>query len=80
MHPELEKLIRLHRAEAETKRLDAELATVPHARQALETRLAAERARLDAAKAALDTSAKARRTHEAAVQDFETKRSKYKGQ
>jgi len=80
MHPELEKLIRLHRAEAETKRLDAELGAIPRARQELETRLGVERARLDAAKSALDVSAKARRTHEAAVQDFETKRSKYKGQ
>ena len=80
MNPDLEKLIRLHRAEAEFRRLEGELAHVPRVRQELEARLAAERARLDAARAALDAATKARKAHEAAVQDLETKRSKYKGQ
>jgi predicted nucleic acid-binding Zn-ribbon protein len=80
MNPDLEKLVRLHHAEAESRRLDAELAQIPRVRQELEGRIAAERARLDAAKAALDGTTKARKTHEAAVQDLETKRSKYKGQ
>jgi uncharacterized protein len=80
MNTDLEKLIRLHQAESETKRIDGELAAIPHARGELDARLAAERARLEALRAALDASAKARRAHEAAVQDLETKRSKYKGQ
>jgi len=80
MNADLEKLIRLHRAESELKRVDAELAAVPRERQQLEARLALERARLDAARAALEAAAKARKAHEAAVLDFETKRSKYKGQ
>ncbi len=80
MNPDLEKLIRLHRAEIETKRHDAELAQIPRMRQELAARLAGERSRLDAAKAALEAATKARRTHEGAVQDLETKRSKYKGQ
>ena len=80
MNPDLEKLIRLHHAEAESRRLEGELAQVPRVRQELDSRLAAERARLDAAKAALDAATKGRKAHEAAVQDLETKRSKYKGQ
>jgi predicted nucleic acid-binding Zn-ribbon protein len=80
MNPDLEKLVRLHHAEAESRRLEGELAQVPRIRQELDARLAAERARLDAAKAALDATTKARKAHEAAVQDLEAKRSKYKGQ
>lgn len=80
MNADLEKLIRLHRAETEAKRLEAELAQVPRSRQELDARLAGERQRLDAAKADLDATTKARRAHEAAVQDLETKRSKYKSQ
>jgi predicted nucleic acid-binding Zn-ribbon protein len=80
MNPDLEKLVRLHHAEAESRRLEGELAQVPRIRQELDARLAAERARLEAAKAALDATTKARKAHEAAVQDLETKRSKYKGQ
>jgi predicted nucleic acid-binding Zn-ribbon protein len=80
MNDVLEKLVRLHHAESEIKHLEAELAAVPRARQELDARLVAERSRLDAARSALDASAKARKAHEAAVQDLETKRSKYKGQ
>lgn len=80
MNPELEKLIRLHRAEGELKRLEAELAAVPREREGLEARLAQDRARLDTARAALEAATKARKAHEVAVQDLEGKRSKYKGQ
>ena len=80
MNPDLEKLVKLHHADAEQKRLEGELGQVPRARQALEARVTAERSRLDEAKAALDAATKARKAHEAAVQDLETKRSKYKGQ
>jgi predicted nucleic acid-binding Zn-ribbon protein len=80
MNPDLEKLINLHHAEMEIKRLDAERAEVPRLREALEARVAEERARLDAAREALETSQKVRKENETAVQDLEGKRSKYRGQ
>jgi len=80
MNPNLEKLVRLHNAEADLKRVEADLAEIPRKKSALAEGLAGERSRLDAAKAALDGSQKARKLHEVQVQDLETKRSKYKGQ
>ncbi len=80
MNADLEKLIRLHHAESDLKRIDAELAAVPRARGELDARLAADRSRLDSARAALDAATRSRKAHEAAVQDLESKRSKYKGQ
>jgi hypothetical protein len=80
MNADLEKLVRLHLAETDLKRVDAELAEIPRLRQELEDRLARDRSRLDAAKAALEASQKARRQNESAVQELEAKRSKYKGQ
>jgi hypothetical protein len=80
MNADLEKLVRLHHVEADLKRAESDLAEVPKRRREIEERLARDRARLDAAKAALEASQKARRQNEAAVQDLETKRSKYRGQ
>jgi len=80
MNADLEKLVHLHRVESELGRVESELADVPRLRKVLGDRLDADRGRLDAAKAALDVSQKTRKVHEAAVQDFEAKRSKYKGQ
>ncbi len=80
MNPDLEKLVRLHQAETELKRVEAELGDIPRLRREIEERLARERSRLDGAKAALEASQKARKQNETAVQDLETKRSKYKGQ
>jgi predicted nucleic acid-binding Zn-ribbon protein len=80
MNPDLEKLVRLHHAEAELKRVDAELAEIPRLRQAIEDRLARDGKHLAAAKAALEASQKARKQNEGSVQDLETKRSKYRGQ
>ncbi|MGD8895878.1 MAG: C4-type zinc ribbon domain-containing protein [Acidobacteriota bacterium] len=80
MNPDLEKLINLHRAESELKRLDSELAEVPRLRGELDERVAGDRGRLETARKDLETSQKSRRQHEAEVQDLETKRSKYKGQ
>jgi predicted nucleic acid-binding Zn-ribbon protein len=80
MHPDLAKLIDLHHAETELKRLEGELAEIPRLREALEARLARDRGRLDAARGALETSQKTRKENETAVQDLEGKRSKYKGQ
>jgi hypothetical protein len=80
MNPDLEKLVRLHHAEAELKRVESELAEIPRLRQVIVDRLARDRAHLDAAKAALEASQKTRKLSEGSVQDLETKRSKYKGQ
>ena len=80
MNPDIEKLIRLQRAESELKRAEAELAEVPGRRAELEADLQAERGRLDTARESLAASQKARRQHEGALQDLETKRSKYRGQ
>jgi hypothetical protein len=80
MNPDLEKLVRLHHAETALKRIEAELNEIPHRRREIEERLGRDRAHLDAARAALEASQKARKQNEAAVQDLETKRSKYKGQ
>ncbi len=80
MNADLEKLVRLHHVESDLSRAEADLAEAPRRRQELEDGLARDRSRLDAARAGLDEATKARKQHEAAVQDLETKRSKYKGQ
>jgi len=80
MNPDLEKLIRLHQAELELKRLDTELDDIPRLQGELADRLARDRGRLENARQALDTSQKSRKQHEAEVQDLEGKRSKYKSQ
>jgi predicted nucleic acid-binding Zn-ribbon protein len=80
MNPDLEKLVRLHQTETDLKRVEAELAEIPQKRREIEERLGRDRAHLDAAKAALEASQKVRKQNETAVQDLETKRSKYKGQ
>jgi uncharacterized protein len=80
MNPDLEKLVRLHHVETELKRVESGLAEIPRLRQEIDDRLGRDRARLDAAKAALEASQRARKQNEAAVQDLESKRSKYRGQ
>lgn len=80
MNPNLERLVRLQRAESGLKQVDGDLEAIPLARGAMETLLADERARLERVQAALDACQKARRTHEASLQDLMAKLSKYKGQ
>jgi predicted nucleic acid-binding Zn-ribbon protein len=80
MNPELEKLVRLHHAETDLKRIEADLAEVPRLGKEVEDRLERDRSRLDAAKAALAGSQKARKEHEGAVVELKSKLSKYKGQ
>jgi predicted nucleic acid-binding Zn-ribbon protein len=80
MHPDLETLVDLHRADLELRRFDSELAALPLKKAAIETQIVTERAALDAAKAELDSLAKNRKRLELEVQDFEAKRAKYKGQ
>ena len=80
MNPDLERLIRLQRAETDLRRVEAELAETPRQRAELDGALAAERARLEAARQELGGGQKARRQHEADLQDLEAKRSRFKGQ
>src|SRR3989441_4460741 len=80
MNPDLERLIRLQRAETDLRRVEAELAETPRHRAELDAALAAERARLEAARQELGGGQKARRQHEADLQDLEVKRSRLKGQ
>lgn len=70
----------LHHADVELRRFDSELAALPQKKAAIEAQILADRAALDAAKGALDGLAKDRKRLELEVQDFEAKRSKYKGQ
>jgi predicted nucleic acid-binding Zn-ribbon protein len=80
MHPDLDRLIVLQRLETELRRQEGRLGEVPGRRATLDAELADERRRLDAAREALGASQKNRRTLEAAIQDLETKRSRYKTQ
>ena len=80
MNPDLERLIRLQRAETDLRRVEAELAEAPRHRAELDAALAAERARLEAARQELAGGQKSRRHHEADLQDLEAKRSRLKGQ
>jgi predicted nucleic acid-binding Zn-ribbon protein len=80
MNPDLEKLVLLQRAEAELKRVQAELAEIPRLRAERDAGLDAERHRLDAAREALTGSQKNRRQKESELADLETRRSRYKGQ
>jgi uncharacterized protein len=80
MHPDLEKLVALQKAESDLKRLETDLGEIPRLKSALDDRVAAERGRLDAARSALDTCNKARKQHEAAVEDAKVRLSKFKSQ
>jgi predicted nucleic acid-binding Zn-ribbon protein len=80
MIPDLERLIQLQRAETELRRAQSELTRIPEQKAEHDARLAAERARLEAVREKLAGSQKGRRDQEGRVQDFETKRSRYKTQ
>jgi predicted nucleic acid-binding Zn-ribbon protein len=80
MNPDLDRLIRLQRAETDLRRMEAELAETPRQRADLDASLAAERSRLETARGELGAGQKARRQHEADLQDLEAKRSRFKGQ
>lgn len=80
MHPDLETLVDLHHADVELRALDSDLAALPQKKAAIDAQIVADRAALDAAKAALEGLSKDRRRLELEVQDFEARRSKYKGQ
>src|SRR5919106_5942842 len=71
MNPDLDRLIRLQRADSDLRRVEAELGLVPRRKAELQAALSAERERLAAARAALDGSQKARRRYEGELQDLE---------
>ena len=72
MLPDLERLIHLQDIETRAGAAQRVVAAAPE-------RIAALDATLAAARAALEASQKSRKAHEAAVQDLEAKRSKYRG-
>jgi predicted nucleic acid-binding Zn-ribbon protein len=80
MHPDLEKLVQLQKADTELKRVETALLDVPRQKGSLDAQLAEEKSRLDKAKEALAQSQKSRRHQEGELQDLESKRSKYQGQ
>ncbi len=80
MHPQLEKLVQLQRAETRLKELQAGLDDVPRQKLTHEQALLAERGRLDAARAELEQSQRTRRQKEGELQALEARRDKYKGQ
>jgi predicted nucleic acid-binding Zn-ribbon protein len=80
MHPDLERLVQLQKADSELKRVETSLGDAPRQLKALEAQLAEERGRLEQAREALAQSQKTRRHQEGELQDLETKRSKYQGQ
>jgi predicted nucleic acid-binding Zn-ribbon protein len=80
MIPDLEKLIQLQAAENRMREVDLALQEIPQQRTALDAELAQEREKLATAREKLATAQKRRRQNETTLQDFETRRSKYKGQ
>jgi predicted nucleic acid-binding Zn-ribbon protein len=80
MHPDLETLVDLHRADVELRSFEKELQALPQRKAAIDDQIVADRAALDAAKLALEGQSKDRKRLELEVQDFEARRSKYKGQ
>lgn len=80
MIPDLESLVSLQRVENEIRRVETGLQEIPRLKQELDARLNEERRLLDEVREAVATCQKNRRQHEGALQDLETKRSKYKGQ
>jgi len=80
MNLDLEKLIRLQRAENDLRGVETRLSEIPRLKTALDAGLEEERRRLSLAKDALALCQKARRQHEGELQDLEARRSRYKDQ
>jgi predicted nucleic acid-binding Zn-ribbon protein len=80
MLPEVENLIELRQADQEIQRLREEIAALPKRVAAIEQKLAGTKASLEVAKAAIKTDEAARRKYETAIQDLQSKISKYRDQ
>jgi predicted nucleic acid-binding Zn-ribbon protein len=80
MNPDLAKLIELQAAENQIRQVDLALQELPRQRAETDARLVEEREKLAAERERLASAQKSRRQNEAALQDLETRRSKYKNQ
>ena len=80
MHPDLEKLTELERADREIARLTQEVAALPARVAAIEQRLARSQAQLDAARARIKEGEAGRRKLEGEIQAQQQKISKYREQ
>lgn len=80
MSPEIEHLIALQHADAEIRRLKAEIAELPKRVAIIEEKLAGTKASLERVKAAVKGDEANRRKYETAINDLRTKISKYRDQ
>ena len=80
MLQDLENLIQLQVADKEILRLKEEVAALPKRVAVIEAKLAATKAKLEKAKTAAKADEATRKKHETAIQDAQTKISKYKDQ
>jgi uncharacterized protein len=80
MSPEIEHLIALQHADAEIRRLKAEVAELPKRVAVIESKLAGTKAALEKARNAVKGDEAARRKYETAINDLRTKISKYRDQ
>ncbi|HZQ24756.1 MAG TPA: C4-type zinc ribbon domain-containing protein [Terriglobales bacterium] len=80
MVSDIEKLLHLQQADREIRRLNDEVAALPKRVLAIEQKLAGTQAILEKAKASVKADEAARRKYEAAIQELQTKISKYRDQ
>ena len=80
MSPEIEHLIALQQADAEIRRLKAEIAELPKRVTVIEEKLAGTKAALEKARNTVKGDEAARRKYETAITDLRTKISKYRDQ
>ena len=80
MNSDLANLIELQKADSQIARLQAEIAALPKRVAAIEAKLAGSKERAEKAKAALKADETARRKHEADIEAFRQKISKYRDQ
>src|SRR5437016_5443688 len=80
MLQDLENLMQLQVADKEILRLKEEVAALPKRVAVIEAKLAATKAKLEKAKTAAKADEATRKKHETAIQDAQTKISKYRDQ
>jgi uncharacterized protein len=80
MSPEIEHLIALQHADAEIRRLKAEIAELPKRVAVIEEKLAGTKTALEKARNTVKSDEAARRKYETAITDLRTKISKYRDQ
>jgi predicted nucleic acid-binding Zn-ribbon protein len=80
MLPDIEKLLELQVADQEIRKLQDEIAELPKRITAIEQKLAGTKAQLDKARAAAKADEDNRKKFESAIQDLQTKISKYRDQ